>query len=266
MSCYALYSHFVSNVRNCLKRRRVLEKEGKHSKISKRKDISSPKQETDHLCFTYCQFQMLKEAKSYYLGPLIVTPEMEAKKIKAMKDNKSPGVDGIPPKLPMETVEQISIPLARVFNLSLKKGDVPFEWKEANIIPLFKKGSYIYIYIYDLDDNIISNVLKFADDTKVFRKINTDGYKQHLQNDLDRLMKWSEKLQMLFNFGKCKCLHTGQGNLDVNYKMGDTVLGITVKEKDLGVTISADTKVSEQCGIAASNGNQILGLIRRNVT
>ena len=28
-----------------------------------------------------------------------------------------------------------------VFNLSLKEGVVPFEWKEANIIPLFKKGS-----------------------------------------------------------------------------------------------------------------------------
>ena len=350
------------------------------------------------------------DAKSDYLGPLVVTPELVAKKIKAMKDNKSPGVDGIPPKLLMETVEQISIPLAIVFNLSLKEGVVPFEWKEANIIPLFKKGSrnksenyrpvsltsvickllerlikdhmvdflvkhkllnssqhgflkarscltnmlcfleeitkwidvgspvdIIYldfqkafdkvphqrlllklkahgigdsitdwieqwltdrrqrvvvdgevsnwksvlsgvpqgsvlgpilflIYINDLDDNITSNVLKFADDTKLFRKVNTDGDKQHLQNDLDRLVKWSEKWQMLFNFGKCKCLHTGHGNLNVNYKMGDTVLGTTVKEKDLGVTISADMKVSEQCGIAASKGNQILGLIRRNIT
>ena len=70
-----------------------------------------------------------QEAKSDYLGPLLVTPEMVAKKIKAMKDNKSPGVDGIRPKLLMETVEQISIPLARVFNLSLKEGVVPFEWK-----------------------------------------------------------------------------------------------------------------------------------------
>ena len=49
---------------------------------------------------------------------------------------------------------------------------------------------------------------------------------------------------MLFNFGKCKCLHTGHGNLDVIYKMGDTVLGTTVKETDLGITISADMKVS----------------------
>ena len=55
-------------------------------------------------------------------------------------------------------------------------------------------------------------------------------------------------------------------NLDVNYTMGDTVLGNTIKEKDLAVTISADVKVSEQCGIAASKGNPILGLIRRNTT
>ena len=42
----------------------------------------------------------------------------------------------------------------------------------------------------------------------VFRKVNIDGDKQHLQNDLDRLVKCSEKWQMLLNFGKCKCLHT----------------------------------------------------------
>ena len=34
-----------------------------------------------------------------------------------MKENKSPGVDGIPPKLLFEIVEQISILLTTVFNL-----------------------------------------------------------------------------------------------------------------------------------------------------
>ena len=34
---------------------------------------------------------------------------------------------------------------------------------------------------------------------------------------------------------------------------------------DLGVTFSADMKVSEQCGIAASKGYQILGLISRTI-
>ena len=55
---------------------------------------------------------------------------------------------------------------------------------------------------------------------------------------------------MLFNFWKSKCLHTGHGNLYINYNMGDTVLGTTIKEKDLRITISADMKVSEQFGFA----------------
>ena len=37
--------------------------------------------------------------KSKYLGQLSVIPEMIVKKIKKIKDNRSPGVDGIPPKL-----------------------------------------------------------------------------------------------------------------------------------------------------------------------
>ena len=60
-----------------------------------------------------------------------------------------------------------------------------------------------------------------------------------------------------------KCLHTGHGNEDAQYTMGDTVLNTTIKEKDLGLTISADVKVLEQYGIAAAKGNQILGLIRQ---
>ena len=70
---------------------------------------------------------------------------------------------------------------------------------------------------------------------------------------------------MIFNFGKCKCIHIGHGNMDKEYKIGGAVLGITTQQQDLGVTFSADMNVSEQCGIAASKGNQILGLIRRNV-
>ena len=141
---------------------------------------------------------------------------------------------------------------------------IGFEWGTSRIS--IRTNIILNIYINDLDDSITSSVLKFADDTKLFRNVNTDGDKQYLQNDLDRLVKWSEKWQMLFNFGKCKCLHTGHGKLNVNYKMGDTVMSTTLKEKDLGVTISGDMKVSEQCGIAASKGNQIIGLIRRNIT
>ena len=75
------------------------------------------------------------------MGQLVVTPEIVANKINNMKENKSPGVDGIAPKILKETVEQICTPLAHVFNMSRQEGIVPLEWKEANIIPLFKKRS-----------------------------------------------------------------------------------------------------------------------------
>ena len=47
-------------------------------------------------------------------------------------------------------------------------------------------GPLLFLHINDLDDNITNNVIKFADDTKVFRKVNNYGDKQHLQNDLDK--------------------------------------------------------------------------------
>ena len=62
-----------------------------------------------------------------------------------------------------------------------------------------------------------------------------------------------------------ECLHTGHGNENAQYKMDSTVPNTTIKEKDLGLTISADMKVSDQCGNPAAKGNQIIGLIRRNI-
>ena len=51
----------------------------------------------------------------------------------------------------------------------------------------------------------------------------------------------------------------------MNYEMGGTNLSKTVKETDLGVTMNANIKVSEQCRIAASKGNQVIAMIRRNI-
>ena len=81
-----------------------------------------------------------KGSEGERLGQLVVTPEVVVSNINNMKENKSPGVDGISPKILKETVEQNSTPLAHVFNMSVQEGIVSFEWKEANIIPLFKKG------------------------------------------------------------------------------------------------------------------------------
>ena len=81
-------------------------------------------------------FTKFEDNESEHLGQLFVTPEMIAKTIKKMKDNTSPGIDGIPPKLLHEIVEKLVHHLQNVFNLSLEEGT---EWKEANITPQFQK-------------------------------------------------------------------------------------------------------------------------------
>ena len=75
---------------------------------------------------------------------------------------------------------------------------------------------------------VTGNILQFADYTKLHRKTKKIGNKQKLQDDIDKLFRW----QMLFHFGKCKCLHPGPGNTGMNYEMGGTILSKTVKEKD----------------------------------
>ena len=57
---------------------------------------------------------------------------------------------------------------------------------------------YIYIYINDSEDDISSKVLKFADDSKLFRKVTSDTDKQSLQNDLETEMMKNIKWGMLY--------------------------------------------------------------------
>ena len=111
-----------------------------------------------------------------------------------------------------------------------------------------------FVYIDDLEEGVTGNILKFADVTKLFRNTKEIGHKKKLQDDIDELVRWSEKWQMLFNLVKCKCLRTGPGNTGMNYEMGGTILSKTMKEKYLGVSMNANMKVSEQCRIAASKG------------
>ena len=65
---------------------------------------------------------------------------MVLKKLEKLKTNKSPGPNEIHPKLLYELRLYIIKPLAKLFNLSLKYGVVPKDWRNTNVTPLFKKG------------------------------------------------------------------------------------------------------------------------------
>ena len=51
---------------------------------------------------------------------------------------------------------------------------------------------FLLIFINDMDDDLSSKLLTFADNTNVFRTVKTDADKETLQDDLTKLIKWSE--------------------------------------------------------------------------
>ena len=59
---------------------------------------------------------------------------------KERKTNPNPNPDTIPPTVLKELSHQISPILEIIFNKSLQTGQVPNDWKEANVAPIFKKG------------------------------------------------------------------------------------------------------------------------------
>ena len=56
------------------------------------------------------------------------------------------------------------------------------------------------IFINDLDEDISSNILKFADDTKIFKEIRCSSDCSQLQADLDKLVLWAQKWQMAVSY------------------------------------------------------------------
>ena len=58
------------------------------------------------------------------------------------------------------------------------------------------------IFINDLDLGIVNWILKFADDTNIFSKISSITSRNTLQNDLTKLIQWSQDWQMEFNIEK----------------------------------------------------------------
>ena len=74
-------------------------------------------------------------------------------------------------------------------------------------------------------------------------------------------MELARKWKITFNVAKCKVLHVRWQNKKHEYKMGDVVLGLTSKEKDLDVWISNDLKYGVQCERATKAVNSALGLI-----
>ena len=70
-----------------------------------------------------------------------ITTKKVREKILKLRPEAAAGPDKIGPGLLQELIDQIASPLATVFRKTLEDGSVPEDWKQANVTPIFKKGS-----------------------------------------------------------------------------------------------------------------------------
>eukprot|EP00061_Rhincodon_typus_P011696 g36916.t1 len=74
------------------------------------------------------------------LDTIIIMKEVMVDKLMELKVGKSPGLDGIHPRVLKEMTGVIAKALVVIFQNLLDYGAVPAHWKIANVMPLFRKG------------------------------------------------------------------------------------------------------------------------------
>ena len=74
------------------------------------------------------------------MGHITVDPKEVAKLLDGLNVHKASGPDGLNARVLKECSNEISPILALIYNESLAWGDVPDEWRQANVSPVYKKG------------------------------------------------------------------------------------------------------------------------------
>ncbi|CAM4595088.1 unnamed protein product [Lepidochelys kempii] len=119
----------------------------------------------------------------------ITISEVEAK-LEQLNGTKSGGPDNLHPRILKELAHEIASPLARIFNESVNSGVVLYDWRIANIVPIFKKGkksdpgNYRPVSLTSVVCKVLEKVLK----EKVVKDIEVNG-------------KW-DKIQHCFTKGR----------------------------------------------------------------
>jgi len=87
---------------------------------------------------------------------------------------------------------------------------------------------------------ITSTIYLYADDTKLFGRVDNHLDRKTLQKDLDQLSVWSQHEELRFHVDKCKIMRIGGSrNPHARYTIESVNLQTTDEEKDLGVWIDS---------------------------
>ena len=117
-----------------------------------------------------------------------------------------------------------------------------------------------------------TSICLYADDTKIWRKINSENDCIQLQKDINTLHNWSIKNKMRFNATKCKVLQIHNNEplctrefplANYFYYINNEIIDFTENEKDLGVWVNSKFKWDEHQQNILNKAHQMLGITKR---
>jgi len=88
-----------------------------------------------------CIPEVLTVSDGFELSNILVTEDIIRKKLMTICMDKAPGVDELVPRFLAALSDEISVSLSIIYNRSLREGEVPNDWRDANVSPIFKSGS-----------------------------------------------------------------------------------------------------------------------------
>ena len=123
------------------------------------------------------------------------------------------------------------------------------------------------IFIKDLPDVAVGDVFRrlYADDTKVYRNINTFDDCMSMQKTLTNMDTWTRDNNIRFNASKCKALTINRKKSPLNfiYKLDNVELERVSTEKDVGVNITNSLTWNTHIYSITTKANKLLGLLKR---
>ena len=121
-------------------------------------------------------------------------------------------------------------------------------------------------FINDLPDSLQSDCLMFANDVKLYGKVDSEADAKLLQSQLDNLCKWSETWRLTLNPAKCNVLTLTLRRKPVirPYSIGGVVLDRVSAMRDLGVVLDEKLTFSDHIDRTVTKDNRALGLLMRS--
>ena len=128
-------------------------------------------------------------------------------------------------------------------------------------------SSLFSCFVNDLPLALDIETLMFADDVKIYRRIDSMSDVSHVQTELDKLCDWSEKWGLKLNPAKCKVLTLTLRRAPVvaSYVVGGTLLERVQVMRDLGVLLDQKLTFGEHVDYTVRKANRALGLLMRTL-